>query len=124
VKIYFDGSSTPNDSKVINYARYAIYVVHGDGCPDVHWTRAIGNKTNNEAEYEGLKAAYEFAAYYRNEDITIYTDSKLVYGQVMKGWKCQDKFQRYLAVVRVLLPVAKLEWIPREENLAGKLLEK
>ena len=123
MKIYIDGSSTPNNSKVVNKAKYAV-VIHSD-YGNHQWVQDVGNKTNNEAEYEALQAALEFSVGYghTSEDITIYTDSKLVYGQVMKGWKCQEKFRGYLDVIRVLLPIARLEWIPREQNLAGKLLE-
>ncbi len=117
--VYIDGASRGNPGR----AGAGVWITNGEGGKRAEISRYLGHKTNNEAEYEALVAALEFAVYQRNENITIYTDSKLVFGQVMKGWKCQDKFRGYLTVIRVLLPVAKLEWVPREDNLAGELFE-
>lgn len=101
---------------------YAIWV---DGqC----WVRGCGPwaNTNNEAEYEALKAALEYVAGETKNGldprtVTIYTDSKLMHGHLMKGWKCQEKFKKWIIPIQVLLGMGvKLEWVPREQNEAGK----
>jgi ribonuclease HI len=79
-------------------------------------------KTNNEMEYAALLEAFALA---KEHDI-IMTDSQLVHGQVCKGWKVNYEHLRPLvAKAKKLLEEKKLilEWIPREENRAGHILE-
>lgn len=79
-------------------------------------------KTNNECEYlamlEGLKRA-------KIGEI-IYTDSKLVEGQIMKGWKCNFENLREMrddALKLVARKELKIYWCPRSYNKAGWILE-
>ncbi|MGA3111644.1 MAG: ribonuclease HI family protein [Candidatus Bathyarchaeia archaeon] len=44
----------------------------------------IGNATNNQAEYNGLIAALEFAKAFKAQEVTCYLDSELV-GKQLKG---------------------------------------
>jgi len=78
--------------------------------------------TNNEAEYFALIEALKFA---RDGD-RIFTDSELVVGQVLKGWKINFEHLRRLNVFvkKILSPNIQIIWIPRESNYAGKLLER
>ncbi len=77
-------------------AGFALYVEH-DGTP-VYKTALLLpiNGTNNEAEYEAVLAAlYYLKGINKNkEDCTIYTDSQLVHGQVVRGWKCNFEHLR------------------------------
>jgi len=82
--------------------------------------------TNQEAEYAALCEALDIIAtnYWRVG--TIFTDSKLIVGHIVHGWKVKEKFKKVVEHCKKLLDMYywKLEWIPREANKAGKLLEK
>jgi ribonuclease HI len=79
-------------------------------------------KTNNEMEYAALLEGFSLA----KEGDIVMTDSQLVHGQVCKGWKVNfehlkplvEKAKKILAEKKLVL-----EWIPREENRAGQVLE-
>lgn len=68
----------------------------------------------------------------KKDDITIKSDSKLVVEQVNGNWKVKDpKLIPLCRDARVLIDMRKelfdvsteLYWLPREENLAGYMLE-
>ncbi len=118
----------PNNPAVQNVSEYSVVITDdNDNCIQA-WKKRCGPwvNSNNEAEYEALKIALEWVSYrHVKEQVTVYTDSKLVFGHLMKGWKCQEKFFKWIGPIRVLLGNnIKLEWIPREQNKAGKLFEK
>ncbi len=80
------------------------------------------NKTNNEAEYFGMIKGLELVD---NKGI-VYTDSKLVEGQVIKGWRVKARHLSTLVDTCkgiVKRKKAQVIWIPREKNLAGKIIE-
>ena len=90
-----------------------------------------GNGTNNIAEYKALIYALAIAQHLE-DDVVIKSDSKLVVEQVNGNWKVKDpKLIPLRKDVRVLIDMRKqlfnvsttLQWIPREENLAGHMLE-
>jgi ribonuclease HI len=79
--------------------------------------------TNNEEEYRGVIAALNLCA----EGDEIYSDSMLVVNQVAGTWKINKPHLRLLREEAAKLlkdKKAKLIWIPREDNLAGKIFEK
>ena len=83
-----------------------------------------GNATNNEMEYQALLNALKDE---RSEKATILTDSMLLVGQLAKGWKV--KARNLLKVHEECLKLlkkrnAKIVWISRDENKAGKELER
>ncbi len=83
----------------------------------------LENGTNNEMEYFALLQALRDP---RSKDATIFTDSKLLVGQLQDGWKVNaENLKAIHEECKRLLrsQKAKLVWIPREENLAGKELE-
>ena len=80
--------------------------------------------TNNEMEYTALIQALSDP---RSDAGTIFTDSQLLVGQLTRGWKVRAENLRPLNErARALLTQRKatLVWVPREENRAGKVLEK
>jgi ribonuclease HI len=80
--------------------------------------------TNNEMEYGALIEALSDS---RSQGATIYSDSGLVVGQVVQGWKVKaDNLRPLVGQARALLAErqARLEWVSREQNLAGKVLER
>jgi ribonuclease HI len=79
--------------------------------------------TNNEEEYRGVIAALELC---EAGDI-ICTDSLLVFNQVNGKYKVKQPHLKPLCdKVKYLIDkkCSFLKWIPREENLAGKVFEK
>ena len=116
MKIWVDGSGA-----LLEWQVARISVVFEDGKKII---RNIGKKTNNEAEYSALlEALYNPEA----ENSLILTDSQLLVGQLTKNWKINVKHLMPLnEEAKKLLDKkhCRIEWVRREENLAGKLLEK
>ncbi|MFH1182018.1 MAG: RNase H family protein [Candidatus Woesearchaeota archaeon] len=113
MKIYVDGSGW-------NGRKSEYCVVAGE---KIIRKQLAEKKTNNEMEYAALLEAFAIA---KKGDI-ILTDSQLVHGQVCKGWKVNyEHLKPLVAKAKKLLAEKKLvlEWIPREENKAGQILEK
>ena len=113
MKFYCDGSGwNGRESKWC--------VVH-DGKTNIE--RYDYERTNNEMEYAAVLWALNKAVC---GDI-ILTDSQLVVNQVAGKWRCKEpRLKGYCDTVweKVQDKVVELVWIPREENLAGKVLEK
>lgn len=87
--------------------------------------------TNNIAEYHALIYALAIAQHLE-DDIAIKSDSKLVVEQVNGNWKVKDQTLKTLCRdAQILIDMRKqlfgfsttLQWLPREQNLAGHMLE-
>lgn len=79
--------------------------------------------TNNEMEYQSLIHAIGIA---KKWDI-IYSDSQLIVFQVLGQYKVHDKKLiplNILATKEINRKHIKIMWIPREQNIAGKYLDK
>ena len=79
-------------------------------------------ETNNEMEYHGVWRALLLA----QEGDEIVTDSQLVHGQVVKGWKCNQphlQVRRDACIDMLARKNVSLVWVPREQNVAGKVFE-
>lgn len=112
--IYIDGSGF-NGTK----SRYAIAFENGNTIIE----EIKEKKTNNQMEYAALIRALEECS----EGDHIYTDSQLLVGQVVKGWKCtkQHLFPLMMKAKKLVEEKkVKLRWVNRKDNLAGNLLEK
>jgi probable phosphoglycerate mutase len=80
---------------------------------------AIGEATNNVAEYRGLIAGLELAAEHAPDaEIEVRMDSKLVVEQMSGRWKVKHPSMRPLAVeANRLAPIGTtFTWVPRAEN--------
>jgi ribonuclease HI len=80
--------------------------------------------TNNQAEYKAIIAALQELT---DIEMTIYSDSLLAVKQLDREYKIRNSELRKLASkVRILSRNRKItfKWIPREKNLAGKMLDK
>ena len=114
MKIFFDGSGWNG--------RESKYCVVFEDSRSPILKRFSEKKTNNEMEYAGLLEALIQA---KSGD-AIFTDSQLIEGQVIKGWKVKAKHLQSLAKKAqsaLLEKNATLTWIPREKNKAGHALE-
>lgn len=81
--------------------------------------------SNNQAEYLAIIEALEkFQG--RNEEITIFSDSKNTVMQLNHEYSINNENLRELArrawQLIPKIPKLKIKWIPRKENLAGKML--
>lgn len=90
-KLAFDGGARPTNP---GHAGCGVVLIVGNRTQRVG--RYIGWKTNNYAEYTGLLVGLKMAIEAGAEEIVIYTDSKLVQGQLQEGWKVKSP---------VLLPI-------------------
>ena len=114
VSIYVDGAGGPNSG-------YGYYVKEtGESFyekkPDI---------TNNQAEYLAMISALKKFVE-SNDDVTIYSDSKNTVSQLNHEFAINNEQLRILAREAWELIAKnskiKLVWIPRKENLAGKML--
>jgi len=108
VRIYTDGSGDGRFGYLTD-----------EGASDI--SQVVG-LTNNEAEYEAVILALTQFPY---EDIEIASDSQLVVNQVSHKWAIKEDRLRVLAqLVWDLVGNRKVvfTWVPREQNLAGKML--
>ena len=87
--------------------------------------------TNNIAEYLALIYGLSIAQHIE-DDIVINSDSKLVVEQVNGNWKVKDsKLIPLCKDAHILINIRKqlfnasttLQWLPREDNLAGYILK-
>ena len=81
--------------------------------------------TNNQAEYLAIIAALKKLGQ-TNDEITIYPDSKVMVSQLNHQFAINSEPLRELAreawTLMSKVPNLKIVWIPRAENLAGKML--
>ena len=81
--------------------------------------------TNNQAEYHAIIAALK-KFQDSTDKITIFSDSKNTVNQLNHEFAINNEQLRILAQESRLLiaqiPELKIKWIPRKENLAGKML--
>ncbi len=81
--------------------------------------------TNNQAEYLAIIAALNKYSE-TNEDVTIYSDSKNTVNQLNHEFAINNEELRKLAreAWEIIGKFSKLSiiWVPRKENLAGKML--
>jgi len=83
------------------------------------------NITNNQAEYMAVLSALQKIGQ-TSDKITIYSDSKVMVSQLNHQFAINSEPLRELArqawMLMNKIPNLKLVWIPRAENLAGKML--
>ena len=94
-----------------------------------------GTMTNNIAEYEALITALDYVKDHdyrwhgRKKQITIHTDSQLIVGHIVKGWKVNKNAELITKVKEKILELEKsniiinIKWIRRELNIAGRKIE-
>ena len=83
------------------------------------------NITNNQAEYLAIISTLKNISNF-SEEITIYSDSKNTVSQLNHEFAINNSQLRDLAMESWKLVAKftnlKIKWIPRAENLAGKML--
>jgi len=116
IKIYIDGSG-------FNGKESRACITNEVGRV-VETIRTNEEKTNNQMEYQALFIAL---MNYAKEGDEILTDSQLLVGQCTKNWKINVEHLRLVIhECKKLLEAKKIKltWVSRENNLAGRILEK
>jgi ribonuclease HI len=85
----------------------------------------IPGLSNNEAEYRGVISAIKPLP--KRSQVEVFSDSLLVVSQLRGEYRIRDpKLEKLAAEVRTIADqkqlVLKVTWVPRRQNLAGKLL--
>jgi len=120
LKLYFDGGCRPNPGKMV------ICSVLDRGLDFVENRMHIGFGTNNIAEYRALIYGLEDALARGYKRIDVKGDSLLVISQMQGKWKVKDEDLIPLYIKAKDLckqAIVFFEWIPRDKNFAGKVLE-
>jgi ribonuclease HI len=112
--IYVDGSGGPNSG-------FGFFVKEtGES-----FYKGEPNITNNQAEYLAIITALKKFLDYKDE-INIYSDSKNTVSQLNHEYAINDPKLRILAMEAWKLignySNLTIKWIPRKENIAGKML--
>jgi ribonuclease HI len=118
IRIYIDGSGARPDRMGSGFAWFR------EDTKSKHTERCDG-LTNNQAEYRAFLAALESAP--KRTHIEILTDSQIVAYQFNGAYKAKEpSLAALLSEVHGLIRKNSLtvivKWIPREQNLAGKLI--
>lgn len=123
-KVFIDGGSAGNPGPA------AIGVVIYDGKDNIvkEIKKAIGTKTNNEAEYLALIEALRFLKKFKDNDIVIYTDSQLLWGHMTNKYKVKEEtlFPYFIKAHNYLISFShlKIEVIDRAQNKKADALVK
>jgi len=92
LNIYSDGGSRGNPGP----SAIAFIVLGEDGKILKKYSGYVGIRTNNQAEYEALLSALEFASEQAAEEVSCYMDSELVVKQLNGEYKVKDPKLRTL----------------------------
>ena len=85
-----------------------------------------GDLTNNELEYLAVLYALDYINNrHKKDNVTIYSDSKLIVNQINGEWRITtERLQPlYDKCIKRMTDKIKIKWIGRDSNLAGIILE-
>jgi len=87
-----------------------------------------GKLSNNELEYLALILALQYLKTngMSEDEVEIYSDSKLVVNQVLGKWQTNERHLSTLMqkTLELFRPNYSLKWVRRDLNVAGRHLEK
>jgi ribonuclease HI len=122
--INVDGSSLGNPGP----AGIGVVVSAVDGRVVRELSRYIGERTNNQAEYEALLCGLDQVRDWPNTDIVLQTDSELVFRQLDGSYKVKNELLRPLheraRSALAALTNVRLRHVPREDNRQADRLAK
>jgi ribonuclease HI len=114
-KIYTDGAGS------MFQGQKAVIAVVFEGSKEI--LEEIDNPvTNNESEYLAMLKALNLCSV----GDELFTDSQLVVGQLTKGWNVNaENLRHFVEEGKNLIALRRcsVTWVPRDKNLAGKLIE-
>jgi len=83
-------------------------------------SRYVGEKTNNQAEYQAIIAALKEAKKLKSKNIQIYLDSKLAVEQINHRYKIKNAGLAPLFIevhnLKISMPNLKFSYVPRTKN--------
>ncbi|UCG43596.1 MAG: ribonuclease HI family protein [candidate division WOR-3 bacterium] len=116
ILIEIDGSSRANPGP----AGIGVIVVGPDGSILKQISRAIGENTNNQAEYAALICGLTEASSFPRDTVTVQTDSELLYRQMTGKYRVKNQLLKPLwsQAHRLLrsLPNVRLKHVTRQHN--------
>jgi ribonuclease HI len=114
--VQIDGSSKHNPGP----AGIGVRILNPDGTLRTEISRAIGIRTNNQAEYEALLCALRACPKLGRAPVTIRTDSELLFYQLNGRYRVRNAGIKPLhaeaAALMAGLPNVRLELVRREQN--------
>lgn len=118
IQIYFDGSGCRPNGEGSGFA----WVRRDTSQRHVEREKGL---TNNQAEYRGFLAALQQMP--DGSDVEVFSDSQLICSQFTGDFRVKDsELQDLLSKVQAMIASKRLkvtlQWVPRSQNLAGKLL--
>jgi ribonuclease HI len=120
--VYVDGAAKGNPGP----GGIGVVVLTREGRRVAAFGEAIGDATNNFAEYTALVHALRALSVFEVDKLHIYTDSELMAFQVKGEYKVKDKALRSLNIQVMSMLRRYREWviehIPREKNTEADLL--
>lgn len=124
-KVYIDGASRGNPGE----SGVGVVVCDASGKIIKEFSKYIGIATNNQAEYCALISALDVTNDFKDDILTFYVDSEVLYKHLTGEYRIRDKnlkmfFDRAMKSLKGFKKV-NFEWIPREKNkIADKLSQK
>jgi ribonuclease HI len=120
IRIYTDGSGARPDGKGSGFA----WLRRDTGQTHVEFADGF---TNNQAEYKAILSALESVP--KGSKVEVLTDSQVVCYQLSGEFRISDPdladlFSLVRAVIEEKELSVRLEWVPRAQNLADKLIQK
>jgi len=116
IVLHFDGASRGNPGP----AAYGVVAESLDGAPVAAFSKFLGEATNNQAEYEGLLAALEFARSNGYTRLRILSDSELLVRQMNGQYKVKSDGLKPLweraRRAAAAFESCSFRHVPREEN--------
>lgn len=116
IECFVDGASRGQGVKEIGDAACAA-VIYKNRKKIAFYSRALGKRDNNEAEYEAVLMGLLMCAMADYKNPIIYSDSAVVVNQVNGRWKCNnEKLLPLLMSIKVIQKefYFKLVQVPRE----------
>jgi ribonuclease HI len=86
LRVYSDGASRGNPGP----SAIAFLVLTDDGKVIKRYSKYVGMKTNNQAEYEALINALEYASGLTDQEVVCYMDSELVVKHLNRDYQVRD----------------------------------
>jgi ribonuclease HI len=122
VTVFIDGAARGNPGP----AAIGVVFLRDDGQRLGEISRALGRRTNNQAEYEALLAALQKLTELRPAEAVIRTDSQLLFCQMTGSYRVKNaalvELHRRACALVAGLPGLRFEHIPRELNRAADKL--
>jgi ribonuclease HI len=92
VKVYTDGACRGNPGS----GAIGVLILDREGNFLEQYKETIGYCTNNVAEYTALKKGLDMASKYTDENLAVFSDSKLVTHQMKGEWRIKEAHLRKL----------------------------